>query len=93
MFSIVTAIAEAVFALISAFVEFIAGFFVAAGETLSLIDLGALLVVLFLEVILWFILWLVELAISLIKWRKPQFIKKPVLWRPKPKLKNNKNSE
>ena len=93
LFSIVTAIAEAVFALISALAEFIAGFFVAAGETLSLIDLGAVLVVLFFEIILWFILWLVELTISLFKWRKPQFIKKPVLWRPKPKVKVNKNSE
>jgi len=91
LFSIVAAIAEAIFALISVFVEFIAGFFVAAGETLTLIDLGALLFVLLFEVILWFTLWIVELTISLFKWRKPQLVKKPVLWRPKPKPKKTKD--
>jgi len=92
LFSIVTAIAEAIFALVSALAQFIAGFFVAAGETLSLIDLGALLIVLFFEIIFWFILWLVELTISLFKWRKPRLVKKPVLWRPKPKPKKTKDS-
>ncbi len=92
LFSIVTAIAEAIFALISALAEFIAGFFVAAGETLTLIDLGALLVVLLFEVVLWFILWLVELTVSLFKWRKPKLVKRPVLWRPKPKVKKSKDT-
>jgi len=85
LFSIVTAIVEAIFALISVSVEFIAGFFVATGETLTLIDLGALLIILFFEVILWCILSLVELTVSLFKCRKPLLVKKPVLWRPKPK--------
>ncbi|WP_299009744.1 hypothetical protein [uncultured Shewanella sp.] len=63
LFSIVTAIAEAIFA---------------AGETLTFIDLSALLVVLLFEVMLWFILWLLELVLSLFKWRKPRLVKKPV---------------
>ncbi|MGJ8694668.1 MAG: hypothetical protein ACSHW0_19595 [Thalassotalea sp.] len=92
LFSIVTAIAEAIFAVISALVEFIAGFFVAAGETLTVIDLVALLVVLLFEAILWFILWLVELTVSLFKWRKPRLVQKPVLWRPKPKPKKTKDT-
>ena len=92
LFSIVIAIAEAFLALISALAEFIAGFFVAAGETLTFIDLGALLVVLFFEVVLWFILWVVELTVSLFKWRKPQLVKKPILWRPKPKAKKTKDT-
>ncbi|WP_299495251.1 hypothetical protein [uncultured Shewanella sp.] len=90
LFSIVIAIAEAIFAVISVLAELIAGFFVAAGETLTFIDLGALLVVLLFEVMLWFILWLLELTVSLFKWRKPHLVKKPVLWRPKPKLKPRK---
>ena len=92
LFSLVAAVAEAIFALISVLTEFVAGFFVAAGETLTLIDLGALLVVLFFEVLVWFTLWLVELIISLFKWRKPQAVQKPVFWRPKPKPKKSKDT-
>jgi hypothetical protein len=89
LFSIVAAIVEGFIALISVLVEFIAGFFVAAGETLTLIDLVAVLVVFLFELLFWLILWIVELAVSLFKWRKPKIVKKPVLWRPNPKLKKN----
>jgi len=49
LFSIVTVIAEAFIAVISALVEFMASFFFAAGEMLSIIDLVALLVILFFK--------------------------------------------
>jgi hypothetical protein len=47
------------------------------------------LVVFLFELLFWLILWIVELAVSLFKWRKPKIVKKPVLWRPNPKLKKN----
>jgi hypothetical protein len=92
LISIISALVEAGIALISTLVEFIAGFFVAAGETLTLIDLFTLLFVVFFEILFWLFLWLVELVISLVKWRKPQRVKKPVLWRPKPKVKGSKDA-
>lgn len=93
LLSIVAAILEGFIALISVLIEFVAGFFVAAGETLSLIDLVAVLLVFLFELIFWVILWIAELAVSLCKRRKPKIVTKPVLWRPKPKLKKIKNSE
>jgi len=90
LISLVVAIVEAVVSLLIAVVEFVAGFFVASGETLTLIDLAAVLVVAFFEFLLWFVLWVRELIVSLFKWRKPHPIKKPIIWRPKPKLKRKK---
>jgi len=91
--SLVVAIVDVVISLLLAVVEFVAGFFVAAGETLTVIDLMAVLVVAFFEFFLWFVLWVIELIVSLFKWRKPRTIEKPALWRPKPKLKKKKQSQ
>lgn len=93
LISLVVAIVEAVISLLLAVVEFVAGFFVAAGETLTVMDLTTVLVVAFFEFLLWFVLWVIELIVSLFKWCKPRIIEKPVLWRPKPKLKKKKQSQ
>jgi len=93
LFSIVSAIVEWVISLLGIVFEFIAGFFVTAGETLSVIDLFVVLLLVLLELVLWFILWGVELVVSLFRWRKPNKINKPKLWRPKAKLKKIKAEE
>ena len=89
LISIVVLIIEAVVTLFSGFFEFIIGFFVGATETITIVELCTLLVVMAVEVLLWVLLLIAELFFSLITWRKPKFIKKPILWRPVPK-KNHK---
>lgn len=93
LISIITAIVEAVIGMLTALVEIIASLFVGAGETLGAIDLFSLLLVLLLELILWFILYLKELLLSLFRWRKPNKVSKPILWRPKAKPKKLKSKD
>ncbi|RYV01838.1 hypothetical protein SOPP22_15905 [Shewanella sp. OPT22] len=90
IFSICIAIGEAILSLIAGLVEILSGFFVAAGETLSILDLMLVLVVASAELIAWFFLWVVELVLSLVKWRKPRKVAKPIYWRPSTKLKSKK---
>ena len=78
---------EAIFALFAAIVEAIASFFIGAGETLGAIDLLAVIVVFMFELVFWCMLLIKELVLSLVKWRKPTMISKPILWRPKAKQK------
>ena len=93
LISLVMAIVEAVIGLLSALVEVIASLFVGAGETLGGIDLMALLLVLLLELVIWFALYLKELLVSLVRWKKPGKVSKPILWRPKAKPKKKKSSD
>ncbi len=83
-FSLVGAIVDFFVSLFGMVIEFIGSFFVAAGETLAVSDVFLVLFVFLAEILL----WLKELILSLFNWRKPYGIKKPVFWRPKPKLKD-----
>ena len=70
-------------AVVVGIIEAIAGLFTAGAEAMSA---GEAIVVLFLfiiELIMWFFMYLIELALSLIQRRKPRKIKKPILWRKK----------
>jgi len=80
---------EAIFTLLAAIVEAIASFFIGAGETLAAVDLLAVIVVFIFELVFWCMLLIKELVLSLVKWRKPTMISKPVLWRPKAKQKHD----
>ena len=86
-------IVEAVIGMLSALVEIIASLFVGAGETLGALDLFGLLLMLLLELLLWFMLYIKELLVSLFRWRKPSKISKPILWRPKAKPKKIKRKD
>lgn len=90
LISILVAIVDALLGLFTAVVEFIAGLFVPAGQTLTFFDLFAVLFVFALEVIIWLFLSIKELTLSTIKWRKPAYVAKPILWRPEPKFKKDK---
>ena len=89
-FSMLVSMVQAMIAIMSTTIEFMAGFFVAAGETLGFFELMILLMIFCLEIIFWLVLWIVELIIALFTWRKPERIKRPVIWRPKPKVKSSK---
>ena len=70
-------------AVVVGIIEAIAGLFTAGAEAMSA---GEAIVVLFLfiiELIMWFFMYLIELALSLIQRRIPRKIKKPILWRKK----------
>lgn len=59
--SLVTFIAETLALALSALVDLVAKFFVAAGYTLSTVDLFLLLLVSFAEIVCWFFLYVLEL--------------------------------
>jgi len=94
LIGIVTAVIESLVTLLTSLLEFVAGFFVGAGETLAATDMLLLLFVFIIEMIFWVLLWIKELTVSLLKIRKPRVVARPVLWRPKPKIKdiNEKNT-
>ena len=85
MIELVIAIIEAIIGIFTAIIEFIASLFSAGGEALGAGEAVIVLFLLLIEIVFWFFLWVVELTVSLLKWRKPRKIKKPVLWRPKKK--------
>ncbi len=89
--SICLAIVEALIALVTLVVDFIAGFFVAAGHTLTLVDLFLVILVSIAEIFAWLILWVLQLIKSAIKRQKPCAVSKPIFWRPKPKVKQPKS--
>jgi len=91
LISLIMAVVQAVASILSIIFEFIVGFFIGATQTISFVDLIALLIVFLCELIFWFILWCVELIVSIYQLRKPKFIKKPVLWRPTLKDKKTKS--
>lgn len=87
IFSIFITIVEATITACIAVLDFLASFFVASGQTLSAVDLVVVILVVFVELVCWLCLWLKELLKALFVWRKPTYVAKPVIWRPKPKLK------
>ncbi len=94
LIGIVTSIVESLVTLMASFLEFIASFFVGAGETLAATDTLLLLFVFIFEMIFWLLLWVKELVVSLFKARRPKHVARPVIWRPKAKIKDiNEDSE
>jgi len=89
MIELIAGIVEIVIAICSVIIEAIAGLFMAGGEALGAGEALAVLGVLIIEFIVWGVLWLYELAKSLLKWCKPKHVSKPVFWRPKKKLKED----
>ena len=76
---------DALAAAMTFIVEFIAGFFVAAGQTLSALDLFLILFIFLAEIAVWLLLTLYYLITAMVKFQKPVLVRKPVFWRPKPK--------
>lgn len=77
------AVVEAVIGLLAGLIEAVAGLFVASGEALGAGEALLLLVLLILETVFWSLLWLAELVVALLLWRKPRKVAKPVIWRRK----------
>jgi len=90
VFSIFLIVIDAIIAAITFLVEFIAGFFVAAGQTLTALDLFLILFVFLAEIAVWLLLSLYHLMKAIVKFQKPTLVQKPVFWRPKPKDKSGK---
>ncbi|GGF80300.1 hypothetical protein [Alteromonas lipolytica] len=88
IYSVVTVIVNAIGSALAFVVEFIAGFFVPAGHTLTAVDLFLFFFVLCAEVTVWFVLSLFRLVKGAITRQKPVFKSKPVFWRPTPKVRH-----
>ena len=86
----IAALFEAAIALVIALVEGIGSLFAAILE-FGLLETLALPFVLLIEIIVWFWMFLVELVVSLVNWRKPKKVERPVYWRPKRRKKNPAN--
>ena len=83
-------IVEAIVSAVTLLVEFIAGLFVGAGQTLTALDLFLVFFVLLAELVTWLALFIYQLLKAIIKFQKPVLVSKPVFWRPKPKTKISK---
>ncbi len=81
--SILLAIVEPVVSFFVFIIEAIAGLFLAAGETMTAAEAVLVFFLLIFELIFWGILWVIEISKSIIHWRKPKRVSKPVIWRPK----------
>lgn len=89
---IITAIFEAIIYIITATVEFILGFFVTGVEALAAWEAIGLLLFFLVEFIFWIVLLVASLCIAIFKWRKPNKVKWPVIWRPM-KIRKKSSSE
>lgn len=87
LFSLLFVVERAAVAFVSFIVDAIAGLFVAAGQTLTAVDLFIVLFVLVAECCAWLLLMLFALVRALVLGQKPVLMSKPVFWRPKAKLK------
>ncbi|MFY0678559.1 MAG: hypothetical protein JXR18_14875 [Neptuniibacter sp.] len=85
---IFAALIEAVVGIVVALLEAIVGLFIEGAASLGAGELFFLVLVCLAELCLWFFLAVAELIVSLIKWRKPRKVEKPIIWRPK-KLKQS----
>lgn len=83
LISLLIAVVEAVISFFAFIIEAIASLFMVAGETLTAGEALLIFFLLIFEVLYWAILWLLEIIKSLIQWRKPKAVPKPIFWRPK----------
>ncbi|MDG9926995.1 MULTISPECIES: hypothetical protein [unclassified Pseudomonas] len=93
IFSIVLAIIEAIVSMVGVVVEAVAGIFAAGGHALSAGEVFILLFVLVAETFYWAILWILELFLALLAWRKPRKVPRPVFWRPQKRSGKEKQSD
>jgi len=90
---IIAGIVEGLISLVLGLIELIVGLFVEGAASLGAGEAIGLLIVLLIELIFWLIVFISELFISLIKWRRPKKIAKPIIWRPKKLNTENKSNE
>tara|TARA_R110001599_G_scaffold297218_2_gene501488 strand:+ start:1111 stop:1404 length:294 start_codon:yes stop_codon:yes gene_type:complete len=82
MIELIAGIIEAIVGIFTSIIEAIASLFVSEGIALGAGEAIAIFFLIFVELFMWAVLWIVELLASLFLWRRPKRILKPVLWRP-----------
>jgi hypothetical protein len=82
---IIGAIIEAIVAAIAGLIEALVSLLAGSAEALSFGEALAALAALTLELLVWFVLWLVGLIGALVHWRKPVPVARPRIWRRKAK--------
>ena len=88
LFGIIMVVVEVVVSIVSAIIEFIAGFFLVGAETLTAGEAVIVFFVFIAEMIFWGVLWLCELVVALFQRRKPKKIPRPKLYTKKSERKN-----
>jgi len=83
LFELITGILKFIISLIVGLFEIIASLFLETGLLASVGEFLGVLFVFVLELILWPVLFLVELVVSLSTRRKTEKVSKPIIWRPK----------
>ena len=74
-------IVEAIVALVGSIIEAIVGIFLGAGEAMGAGEAILVFILLLFELALWLFLTIIELVKSLFQRRRPQKVKKPIIWR------------
>lgn len=92
MIELLFGIFETLLSLLVGLIEAIASLFTVGGEALGAGEAILVLAALLLEILFWVALCCVELVNSLIQWRKPKKVAKPIIWRPKKKKVEPKES-
>ncbi len=79
MILLISALLEACFSAIGAAIEAVGALLMEVG-VLEGLAVGCFFLI---ELLLWPLLFLMDLVLASFQWRKPKWVSKPVIWRPK----------